>query len=103
VGKRQPVQEETLHLCSLLAQELIAWPGVTARPMFGLRAYYRGNIIFALFPDKRAPLEHPDAIMYKLRDRRQKKEGEKWRTFQLKRGNAGEAIVTLERAYSKAK
>ena len=41
-GKRPklvPVSEEMKHLCALLAQELLQWPDVTVRPMFGLRAY----------------------------------------------------------------
>ena len=70
--------------------------------MFGYRAFYRGPKIFALFPDKRA-LEPPDAIMYKLHDSGHQKEGKKWLVFELNGRQIREAILTLEKAYSKAK
>ncbi len=41
------------HRSSLLAQELSRWPDVSMRPMFGLRAFYRGTVVFAMLPHKR--------------------------------------------------
>jgi hypothetical protein len=64
--KAKPVSEEMAHLCSLLASELLTWPEVTGKPMFGLRAFYRGATVFAMFPEKRS-LEQPNAIWYKLK------------------------------------
>lgn len=58
------VSEEMRRICALLEAELLPWPGVAARAMFGLRAFYRGAVIFALLPNKRA-LESPNAMAYK--------------------------------------
>src|ERR1039457_5033439 len=76
----------------LLAEELANWPGVTMRPMFGLRAIYRNGVIFAMLPDKRS-FEVPDGIAYK-------KDG-KWTVFDIgdERGIA-KALGVLEKAYS---
>ena len=96
-GKRPkllPVSEETKHLCELLARELLHWPDVSTRPMFGLRAFYRRAVVFAMLPDKRA-LERPNAIAYK--------EGEEWRLFELEgEHDIAEAMARLTKAYEKA-
>jgi hypothetical protein len=78
----------------LLVDELANWPGVTMRPMFGLRAIYRNGVIFAMLPDKRS-FEIPDGIAYK--------EGGKWKVFEVgdERGIAA-ALGVLERAYMRA-
>jgi len=82
------------RLSALLAVELANWPGVTMRPMFGLRAIYRDGVIFAMLPDKRS-FETPDGIAYK-------KDG-KWTVFEVgdERGIA-KALGVLEKAYSQA-
>ena len=67
-------------MCALLAQELLRWPDVKARSMFGLRAFYRGAAVFAMLPHKRA-LRDPRSISYKLADGAHRREGEKWRGF----------------------
>ena len=96
-GKRPklvPVSEEMKHLCELLAEELLGWPDASARPMFGMRAFYRRTVVFAMLPGKRA-LERPNAIAYK--------EGEEWKRFELEdeRGIAA-AMACLTKAYEKA-
>jgi hypothetical protein len=98
-GSKRPklalVSEETRHLCLLLAQELLRWPDVSARPMFGLRAFYRRAVIFAMLPDKRA-LESPKAIAYKLTD--------KWQPFELNsQRDIDQALACLNKAYTKAR
>jgi hypothetical protein len=82
------------RLSALLAEELGNWPGVTTRPMFGLRAVYRKGVIFAMLPDKRS-FEIPDGIAYK--------EGGRWRVFEVgdERGIGG-ALGVLEKAYAGA-
>lgn len=37
----------------MLESELLTWPGVIAKRMFGLRALYRGKTIFAALPNSR--------------------------------------------------
>jgi hypothetical protein len=70
--------------------------------MFGLRAFYRGTVVFAMLPDKRA-LESAKAIAYKLPSRAQSKEGGKWKLFELENDrDIGRALVTLDKAYREA-
>jgi hypothetical protein len=90
--KLPPVSEGMRRTFSLLAEELAAWPGVTTKLMFGLRAIYRDRVVFAMLPDKRS-LEVADAIAYK--------EGKEWKAFEVKgeRGIRG-ALAVLERAYA---
>lgn len=89
-------------LCFLLGEEILRWPEVSTRPMFGMRAFYRGQTVFAMLPDKRA-LRNANAIMYKLASGKEKREGEKWKFFELT--DASEisgALGVLEKAYRKA-
>ena len=56
-GKRPklvPVSEEMRRICEMLARELLRWPDVSMRSMFGMRAVYRGKEVFAMLPDRRA-------------------------------------------------
>jgi hypothetical protein len=90
-----PRPSEAMKRTSVLfAEELANWPGVTMRPMFGLRAIYRDGVIFAMLPDKRS-FEIPDGIAYK--------EAGKWKVFAVgdERGIA-KALGVLEKAYTRA-
>jgi hypothetical protein len=51
--KLLPVSEETRRWSALLESELLSWPGVAAKRMFGFRAVYRGKRIFAALPNSR--------------------------------------------------
>jgi hypothetical protein len=94
--------EATLYVCRLLAEELLRWPDVKARSMFGMRAFYRGAAVFAMLPDKRA-LERPEAIAYKLPDSDQREEGESWQLFELKgEDDVENALARLDKAYTRA-
>ncbi len=63
--KLPPVSEEMKRLAELLEAEILAWPHVTSRPMFGLKGIYRGSNIFAVLPRTRV-LETPDSIAFRL-------------------------------------
>ena len=52
-AKLLPVSEETRRWSALLESELLTWPGVIAKRMFGFRALYRGKTIFAALPNSR--------------------------------------------------
>src|SRR6266851_804109 len=97
-GKRPklvPVSEEMRRICELLARELLRWPNVSMRPMFGMRAVYRGKVVFAMLPDKRA-LENPKAIAYKRFEVRGK-DAEKWKLFELENEeHIASALVNLD-------
>jgi hypothetical protein len=51
--KLLPVSEETRRWSALLESELLSWPGVISKRMFGFRALYRGKAIFAALPNSR--------------------------------------------------
>lgn len=69
VGRPRPrlqhVSEEMKRLAGLLETEMLDWPNVTSRPMFGLNGIYRGANIFAVLPRTRA-MEVPDSIAFRL-------------------------------------
>jgi hypothetical protein len=52
--KMPAASEEMRRLASGLETELLTWPAVTAKPMFGMTALYRGKSIFAALPKSRA-------------------------------------------------
>ena len=86
-------------MSTLLGQELLGWPGVSMRPMFGLRAFYRGTVVFAMLPDKRA-LKSPKAIAYKLPAGTARGVGRKWQLFELEEErDASDALACLDKAY----
>ena len=97
-----PVSEEMAHLSDLLTQELLGWPCVAIRPMFGMRAFYRGPVIFAILPGKRA-LHLSGTIAFKISDASAKTAGEQWESFELANESAvGRALAGLDRAYRSA-
>ena len=104
-GKRPrlaPISEEMKRISALLSEELLHWPGVRMRPMFGMRAFYRGAVVFAMLPDQRA-LESPTAIAYKLPTGTQRREGRKWHLFELEEErDAANALACLDKAYRRA-
>lgn len=59
------------RLAALLEAEMLGWPNVTSRPMFGLNGIYRGANIFAVLPRTRA-MEVPDSIAFRLLKRSRK-------------------------------
>jgi hypothetical protein len=67
-SKRPPfprVSEEARVFSEFLLNELLSWPNVTAKPMFGLRGVYRGKAIFAALPATRA-LNTARSVSFKL-------------------------------------
>ena len=51
--KLLPISEEMRRWSAMLESELLSWPGVIAKPMFGFRGIYRGKRIFAALPNSR--------------------------------------------------
>src|SRR5437899_999829 len=96
--KLPPPSEQMKHISGLLTRELLQWSNVTTRPMFGLRAFYRGAVVFAMLPDKRA-FESPDGIACKLAPDAQSKPGEKWQVYELKNAlDIDKALAYLDKA-----
>jgi len=69
MGRPRPklphVSEEMKRLAQLLEAEILTWPNVTSRPMFGLNGIYRGSNVFAVLPRTRA-MDVPDSIAFRL-------------------------------------
>lgn len=91
--------------CALLEQELLAWPDVTAKPMFGMRGFYRRKTIFAAIPRTKAA-GSARSVLIKLpgvSDERLKRGAgpdAAWATFELASlDDVREALTWLERAY----
>jgi hypothetical protein len=97
------ISEEMRRMCVMLGDEMLRWPDVRVNPMFGMRAFYRGKVVFALIPDKRA-FENADSILYKMANGAEKKEGKKWTRFKLTTAEElSAALELLDEAYRKAK
>ena len=72
-----------------------------ARPKLK-RGFYRGGVIFAALPDKRA-LRVADAIAYKFPSDQGKSEIDKWRCFVLTDiAQSSAALKLLDEAYRRA-
>ena len=97
-----PVSDEMRRTFALIAEEVGRWPGVSTKLMFGFRAVYREGVVFAMLPGKRA-LENPEAFAYKFANNSGKREGEKWRLFELKdEQHIDRSLALLDQAYRQA-
>jgi hypothetical protein len=99
------IDDEMQRWCALLGEEVLAWPGVVTRPMFGMIGFYHGERIFAAIPRTRAA-ETARSLLIKLpgvNDSRLKLTtgpGSGWVTFELESENdINQALIWLERAY----
>lgn len=71
------VNEEMKEWAGLLEAELSKWPEVSAKPMFGMRAFYRKRRIFAAVPRTRA-LNSPTSVIFKLHAQSSGKKANNW-------------------------
>jgi hypothetical protein len=99
------IDTEMQRWCALLEQELLAWPEVSAKPMFGMIGFYHGQTIFAAIPRTRAA-ETARTLLIKLpglndkRLKRTSEPGSGWVGYELESANdITEALIWLERAY----
>lgn len=101
------IDTEMQRWCALLDQEVLAWPKVSTKPMFGMTGFYHGENIFAAIPRTRAA-GTARSVLIKLpgvSDKRLKGasgSGSGWVAFELESSNdINEALLWLERAYEK--
>ena len=99
------IDPEMQRWCALLGEEVLAWPEVTAKPMFGMTGFYHGRSIFAAIPRTRAP-RTARSLLIKLpgvSDERLKAArgpGASWVAFELESAaDINEALLWLKRAY----
>jgi hypothetical protein len=107
------VPEEMRQWSDLLLREILPWPDVTLRPMFGMTAVYRGKAIFGALLRTRA-MDTPYSVSFKMSRRNpnlQKRleadhrilrstRDAKWISFELQSGDdLPDAIRWFARAY----
>jgi len=111
--KLPKVPEEMQQWSELLLHEILHWPQVTSRPMFGMTAVYRKNAIFGVLPRTRA-MGTKYSISFKIPQRTPKlykllnadarirptAQAAKWISFELQSGDdLPDAIRWFTRAY----
>src|SRR5260370_7379188 len=60
-----PIDDERKELSAMLEKEVLDWPRVSKKPMFGYQGLYRDGKIFAALPRSRA-MRSPRSIMLKF-------------------------------------
>ena len=111
--------EEMKEWSAMLQQEIEKWPKVAAKPMFGMRCYYRGKTVFGALPVTRC-IDNGNSFMFKIHPMPQallkKADGDdrvfanhalktmKWTLFEMSsERDLTDALWWLNRAYEKAK
>jgi hypothetical protein len=112
--KMPPVSEEMKRWSAMLKTELIGWPQVTFRPMFGMSGIYRRKKIFAALPVTRG-FDTPSSIIFRFDpmpadlNQRALKEpritpGTRWFSFEIQSTeDLRDALWWLNQAYEAAK
>ena len=99
------IDAEMQRWCAELGEEVLAWPEVTAKPMFGMTGFYHGGQIFAAIPKTRAATTARSVLLklHGVSDKRLKTAsgpGSNWVAFELESpADINEALVWLQRAY----
>ncbi len=111
------ISEEMKVWSAMLATEMAGWPSVTTRPMFGLTAFYRKGVIFAVLPKTRGmnsssslafkiPAASPRVLARLQRDahiQETEMQAAKWFSLEMKTdGNLRNALEWLGEAYEVA-
>jgi hypothetical protein len=113
-----PISEEMRHRSALIEAELATWPTIRVRPMFGFRAYFRGESMFAAIPRTRS-FGHGNSLIVKFKpmpasllDRAEKDarldtsrlSGNGWLTFDINsESDLHDAIWWIQQAHDAAK
>jgi len=113
------ISEEMRQWAAMLEQELLGWPQVSAKPMFGMKGIYRRKKVFAMLPVSRG-LTSSNSIILRFAPfppellERVKKEprigrgrtlkAKNWTSFELTaQGDLRDALWWLNQAYERAK
>jgi hypothetical protein len=112
--KMPPISEEMKQWSAMLKTELIGWPQVKSKPMFGMSGIYRRKKIFAALPVTRG-FDTPSSIIFRFDpipaglNQRALKEpritpGTRWFSFEIQcTGDLRDALWWLDQAYEAAK
>jgi len=102
------VDEDMRRWSAAVEEELIRWPDVHCRPMFGMIAYYRGTKIFAAVPRTRAPVTQRSMLLKlpnTIADPRIRAggPGASWVTFEMQEdADIAVALQWMLKAYERA-
>jgi hypothetical protein len=114
-----PISEDMRRWSALLEAELVTWPGVSTKSMFGFLSFYRADRIFAALPRTRGfhswssfilkfnPM--PAALLAKARadarmDTNTRVPGKGWFSFEIaSEGDLRDVLGWLAHAYQAAK
>jgi hypothetical protein len=123
VKNRRPalarISDEMKQWSAMIGSELLSWPHVRTRPMFGMRGFYRKTMIFAALPVGRG-IGAPNSIIFKMKSlpqdllRRMEDEprvgtgrtirAKGWHSFEINSAeDLRDAIWWLSQAYERAK
>ena len=111
--------EEMKEWSAMLGQEIEKWPKVAAKPMFGMRCYYRGKNVFGALPVTRS-IDNGNSFMFKIHPmppallKKAEADGRvsasealkvmKWTMFEMSsERDLNDALWWLGQAYEKAK
>ena len=112
--KMPPISEEMKQWSAMLKTELMGWPQVASRPMFGMAGIYRRKKIFAALPVTRG-FDTPSSIIFRFdpipRDLNQRAlrepritPGRRWFSFEIRSAeDLRDALWWLDQAYEAAK
>jgi hypothetical protein len=112
--KMPPISEEMKQWSAMLKTELMGWPQVTSRPMFGMSGIYRRKKIFAALPVTRG-FGTPSSIIFRFdpmpADLNQRALGEpritpgtRWFSFEIQSTkDLRDALWWLNQSYEAAK
>lgn len=99
------IDAEMQRWCALLQEEVLEWPEVSSKPMFGMTGFYHGRRIFAAIPRTKAAGSSRSVLikLSNVNDERLKAvsgPGSEWLAFELEsEADINEALLWLERAY----
>jgi len=111
--------EEMKEWSAMLGQEIEKWPKAAAKPMFGMRCYYRGKNVFGALPVTRC-INNGNSFMFKIHPMApallKKADSDarvsssealktmKWTLFEMNSASdLNDALWWLQQAYEKAK
>src|SRR5690349_24029632 len=63
--KMPPISEEMKQWSAMLKAELLGWPQVSSKPMFGMAGMYRRKKIFAALPVTRG-FNTPSSVIFRF-------------------------------------
>jgi hypothetical protein len=116
--KYPPVSEDMKRWSAMLESELVSWPTISAKSMFGFLSFYRQGTIFAALPRTRGfasssslilkfnPM--PPSLLKRAKtdprmDTRTRLPGKGWFSFELtSESDLGDALSWLNQAYESA-